>query len=116
QLNLEGLGAPIVWFVVLFIFAFIALAALYGAAASVVSRQEDLSAASSPSMMLIMLPYFLIIIFSNNETVLSVMSHIPFSAPVAVPMRVYVDSTAMWDNFVALAILILTTPPPIQLA
>jgi ABC-2 type transport system permease protein len=116
QLNLEGLGAPIVWFVVLFIFAFIALAALYGAAASLVSRQEDLSAASSPIMMLIMLPYFLIIIFSNNETVLAVMSYIPFSAPVAVPMRVYLDSTAMWENFVSLGILILTAALCIQLA
>ncbi|HEY4577503.1 MAG TPA: ABC transporter permease [Yaniella sp.] len=116
QLNLEGLGAPIVWFVVLFIFAFIALAALYGAAASLVSRQEDLSAASSPIMMLIMLPYFLIIIFSNNETVLAVMSYIPFSAPVAVPMRVYLDSTAMWENVVSLGILILTAALCIQLA
>jgi ABC-2 type transport system permease protein len=116
ELNLDGLGAPIVWFVVLFIFAFIALAALYGAAASLVSRQEDLSAASSPIMMLIMLPYFLIIMFSNNETVLAVMSYIPFSAPVAVPMRVYLDSSAMWENFVSLGILIVTAVLCIQLA
>ena len=116
ELNLEGLGEPILWFVVLFIFAFISLAALYGAAASLVSRQEDLSAASSPIMMLIMMPYFLIILFSNNETVLAVMSYIPFSAPVAVPMRVYLDSAAMWENFVSLGILVITAVLCIQLA
>lgn len=107
-LNLDGLGAPIVWFVVLFTLAFISLAALYGAAASLVSRQEDLSSASSPIMMLIMLPYFLIIAFSNNETVLAVMSYIPFSAPVAVPMRVYLDSSAMWENLASVVILLIT--------
>lgn len=116
ELNLDGLGAPIIWFVVLFIFAFIALAALYGAAASLVSRQEDLSAASSPIMMLIMVPYFLIVLFSNHETVLAVMSYIPFSAPVAVPLRVYLDSAAMWENFVSLGILIVTAVLCIQLA
>lgn len=116
ELNLEGLGEPILWFVVLFIFAFISLAALYGAAASLVSRQEDLSAASSPIMMLIMIPYFLIIMFSNNETVLAVMSYIPFSAPVAVPMRVYLDSSEVWENFVSLGILIVTAVLCIQLA
>lgn len=115
-LNLDGLGAPIIWFVVLFIFAFISLAALYGAAASLVSRQEDLSAASSPIMMLIMLPYFLIIMFSNNETVLAVMSYIPFSAPVAVPMRVYLGSSAMWENLVSVGILVVTAVLCIQLA
>lgn len=115
-LNLEGLGAPIIWFVVLFIFAFISLAALYGAAASLVSRQEDLSAASSPIMMLILLPYILIIMFSNNPTVLAVMSYIPFSAPVAVPMRVYLDSSAMWENLVSVGIVIVTAGLCIQLA
>ncbi|WBL19324.1 ABC transporter permease [Citricoccus sp. NR2] len=116
QLNLEGLTAPIIWFVVLFTLAFISLAALYGAAASLVSRQEDLSAASSPIMMLIMLPYFLIIAFSNNETVLAVMSYIPFSAPVAVPMRVYLDSSAMWENIVAVGIVAVTAVLAIMLA
>lgn len=116
ELHLEGLGEPIIWFVVLFIFAFVSLAALYGAAASMVSRQEDLSAVSSPIMMLIMLPYFLIIIFSNNETVLAVMSYIPFSAPVAVPMRVYLGTSAMWENLVAVGILVVTAGLCIQLA
>lgn len=115
-LNLDGLAAPIIWFVVLFTFAFIALAALYGAAASLVSRQEDLSSASSPIMMLIMLPYFLIIAFSNNETVLAVMSYIPFSAPVAVPMRVYLDSSALWENLVSVGILVITAILCIMLA
>ncbi|MGO1184071.1 MAG: ABC transporter permease [Micrococcaceae bacterium] len=116
QLNLDGLTEPILWFVVLFTLAFISLAALYGAAASLVSRQEDLASASSPIMMLIMTPYFLIIAFSSNETVLAVMSYIPFSAPVAVPMRIYLDSSAMWENVVAVGILAVTAVLAIMLA
>lgn len=116
QLNLEGLTEPILWFVVLFTLAFISLAALYGAAASLVSRQEDLASASSPIMMLIMTPYFLIIAFSNNETVLTVMSYIPFSAPVAVPMRIYLDSSAMWENLAAVFIVAVTAVLAIMLA
>src|SRR5699024_53118 len=48
QLLLDGLGMPIVWFVVLFTVGFIMLAALYAAAAALVSRAEDLGSATSP--------------------------------------------------------------------
>ena len=105
QLLLDGLGMPIVWFVVLFTVGFIMLAALYAAAAALVSRAEDLGTATSPLMMLIMLPYFAVIIFNNNPVALQIMSYVPFSAPVAVPMRVYLQSQAWWEPFLSLAIL-----------
>jgi ABC-2 type transport system permease protein len=105
QLVLDGLGMPIVWFVVLFTVGFVMLAALYAAAAALVSRSEDLGTATSPLMMLIMIPYFAVIIFNNNPLALQIMSYVPFSAPVAVPMRVYLQSQAWWEPFLSLAIL-----------
>jgi hypothetical protein len=36
-------------------------------------------------MLLILAPYFMVIFFWNNPTVLTVMSYVPFSAPVAMP-------------------------------
>ncbi|SFS08936.1 ABC-2 type transport system permease protein [Agrococcus baldri] len=105
QLVLDGLGMPIVWFVVLFTVGFVMLAALYAAAAALVSRAEDLGTATSPVMMLIMIPYFAVIIFNNSPVALQIMSYVPFSAPVAVPMRVYLQSQAWWEPFLSLAIL-----------
>ncbi|SDS00167.1 ABC transporter permease [Agrococcus carbonis] len=105
ELLLDGLGMPIVWFVVLFTVGFIMLAALYAAAAALVSRAEDLGTATSPLMMLVMIPYILVIVFNNNPLALQIMSYVPFSAPVAVPMRVYLETQQWWEPYLSLAIL-----------
>lgn len=109
QLLLDGLGMPIVWFVVLFTVGFVMLAALYAAAAALVSRSEDLGTTTSPLMMLVMIPYFLVIIFNNNPLALQIMSYVPFSAPVAVPMRTYLQTQQWWEPSLSLAILIAFT-------
>lgn len=109
QLLLDGLGMPIVWFVALFTVGFVMLAALYAAAAALVSRAEDLGSASSPIMMLIMIPYILVIVFNNNPLALQIMSYVPFSAPVAVPMRVYLGTMEWWEPLLSLAILVAST-------
>lgn len=109
QLLLDGLGMPIVWFVVLFTVGFVMLASLYAAAAALVSRAEDLGTATSPLMMLVMLPYIAVIIFNNNPVALQIMSYVPFSAPVAVPMRVYLGTMQWWEPYLSLAILIAFT-------
>lgn len=116
ELNLDGLAMPIIWFVVLFTVAFITLAALYGAAAALVSRQEDIGSATTPLMMLIMIPYFAIIFFQDNPVVLTVMSYIPFSAPVAVPMRTFLGDAALWENLLSLAILVVAAVVAIKVA
>lgn len=106
---LDGLAGPLIWFVILFVVGFVMISALFAAAAALVSRMEDLQSTSSPVMMLVMLPYFMVIFFNNNPTVLAVMSYFPFSAPVAVPMRLYIGTAAWWEPFLALAIMLLTT-------
>lgn len=109
QLLLDGLGMPIVWFVVLFTLGFIMLAALYAAAAALVSRAEDLGSATSPLIFLVMIPYFLVIVFNNNPLALQIMAYVPFSAPVAVPMRVYLQTTEWWEPYLSLGVLALFT-------
>ena len=106
---LGKVAEPITWFIPLFIVGFVMVAALYAAAASMVSRTEDLPSTSTPIMMLIFLPYMGVIIFSSNETVMAVLSYIPFSAAVAVPMRVFLGTIAWWEPLVSLLILIVTT-------
>ncbi|GAA3638570.1 ABC transporter permease [Microbacterium awajiense] len=105
---LAGLGGPIAWFAVFFLFGFVLLASLFAAAASMVSRQEDIGATTTPLTMLIMAPYFLVIFFFDNPVVLAVMSYVPFSAPVGMPMRIFLGTAEWWEPLLSLAILIAT--------
>jgi ABC-2 type transport system permease protein len=106
---LTSLGPSLAWFVIFFVFGFVMLAALYAATASLVSRQEDVGSVTAPVMVLIMLPYFLVIFFNDNPLVLAVMSYVPFSAPVGMPMRVFLGSALWWEPLASLALLLVTT-------
>ncbi|WP_396816423.1 ABC transporter permease, partial [Microbacterium sp. p3-SID338] len=103
---LTTLGAPIIWFAVFFLFGFILLAAMFAAAASMVSRQEDIGSTTTPITMLIMAPYVLVIVFNDNPLVLTIMSYVPFSAPVGMPMRLFVGEAQWWEPLLSLAILL----------
>ncbi|WP_435747939.1 ABC transporter permease [Microbacterium sp. PMB16] len=103
---LSMLGAPIIWFAVFFLFGFILLAALFAAAASMVSRQEDIGSTTTPITMLVMAPYVLVIVFNDNPLVLTIMSYVPFSAPVGMPMRLFVGEAQWWEPLLSLVILL----------
>jgi len=105
---LTGLGAPLVWFAVFFLFGFILLASLFAAAAAMVSRQEDIGSTTTPLTFLVMAPYFLVIFFNDNPVVMSIMSYVPFSAPVGMPVRIFLGEAQWWEPLVALAILLAT--------
>ncbi|GAA1575399.1 ABC transporter permease [Leucobacter aridicollis] len=105
---LGELGTALIWFGILFAFGFVLLAAMYAAAAALVSRQEDIGSVTSPVMMLVMIPFFLIIFFFDNPQVLTVMSYVPFSAPTAMPMRLYFGDAAWWEPIVSLGVLLVS--------
>lgn len=105
---LSLLSSPLLWFVAFFIIGFVLLAALFAAVGAMVSRQEDLGSAMTPVTMLIMLPYFAIVFFNDNSVALTVMSYIPFSAPVGMPMRLFLGTAEWWEPLIALAILLVT--------
>jgi len=108
DLVLTGLGGPLVWFAVFFFFGFVLLASLFAAAGAMVSRQEDIGSTTAPLTMLVMLPYFLVIFFNDNPVVMTVMSYVPFSAPVAMPLRLYLGEALWWEPLVSLLVLIAT--------
>lgn len=105
---LAGLGTPVVWFVVFFVLGFILLAALFAAAGSLVSRQEDIGSTTTPITMLIMIPYFAVILFNDNPLVMTIMSYVPFSAAVGMPVRLFVGSAQWWEPILSLVILAVT--------
>lgn len=106
---LGGLGASVVWFVLFFAIGFVMLAALFAATAAMVSRAEDVGSTTTPVTMLVMLPYFLVLFFFDNPTVLAVMSYVPFSAPVGMPVRIFLGEAEWWEPLVAFALLVATT-------
>jgi ABC-2 type transport system permease protein len=109
DLLLADIGPALIWFIVLFAAGFVLLASLYAATAALVSRQEDLASAVSPVTTLIMIPYVLVILFNDNPVVLGVMSYVPFSAPVGMPMRVFLGTAQWWEPIVSLALLAAST-------
>lgn len=108
DLVLTGLGGPIVWFAIFFLFGFVLLASLFAAAGAMVSRQEDIGSTTAPLTMLVMLPYFLVIFFNDNPLVLGIMSYVPFSAPVAMPLRLYLGTAEWWEPLLSLVVLAIT--------
>ncbi|GAB3618620.1 ABC transporter permease [Okibacterium endophyticum] len=106
---LTGLGTPIVWFVFFFIVGFILLAAMFAAAGAMVSRQEDIGSTTAPVTTLIMIPYFLVIFFNDNDLVMTIMSYVPFSAPVGMPVRLFLGDAQWWEPVLSLGILAVST-------
>lgn len=102
------LGPAVLWFVGFFLVGFLLLAAMYAAGGSMVSRMEDASVTLAPVTYLVMIPYFLILFLFNNPVALTVMSYVPFSAPIAMPMRVYLGQAAWWEPIAALVLLAVT--------
>lgn len=105
---LSLLGAPVLWFVVFFVLGFVLLASLFAATGSMVSRVEDIGSTTTPVTMLVMIPYFLVIFFYDNPLVLGIMSYVPFSAPVGMPVRLFLGDAQWWEPLVSLLVLAIT--------
>lgn len=102
------IGTPLVWFVLFFVIGFVLLAAIFAASASLVSRTEDVGSVLSPVMMLTMTPYFLVVFFNDNETVLRIMSYVPVSAPVGMPVRLFLGEALWWEPLLSLLVLVVS--------
>ncbi|PCN48646.1 sodium ABC transporter permease [Curtobacterium sp. 'Ferrero'] len=102
------LGPSMLWFVGFFAIGFVLIASLFAAAAVLVSRQEDVGSVTMPVMMLVMIPYFLIVFAYGNPTVLGVMSYVPFSAAIGMPMRIFLGTAAWWEPLLSLVVLLVS--------
>jgi ABC-2 type transport system permease protein len=96
------------WFVPFFVLGYVLLAAMWSVAGALVSRMEDLSSSSSLVTLLILVPYLGVTFFQSNDLVLTVMSYVPFSSAVAMPVRMFAGDPQPWEPFVSLAILAAT--------
>ncbi|GLY22885.1 ABC transporter permease [Micromonospora sp. NBRC 101691] len=102
---LSLLGPAIGWFLPFFVAGFVMLAALWAAVGALVSRQEDIGGASTPMQMVVMLPFFAVVFLQDNPTVMTILSYLPVSSPIAMPVRLFTGDAAGWEPFLSLAIL-----------
>lgn len=106
QSELLAVMAPALgWFVPFLCLGFVLLAAMWAVTGSLVSRQEDLGSTMGVVMMLVMGPYFAVMFFSDNATVMTVLSYVPFSAAIAMPVRLFADEAMVWEPIASLGLL-----------
>ncbi len=110
------IGTALAWFIPFFLAGFLLLAGLWAVAGALVSRQEDLGSSTMPIQFLVMLPFFGVIYSGGSGIFLTVLSYLPFGAPVAMPVRMFNGDTAVWEPLVALALVIATAIGCILLA
>ena len=115
-LPVGDLLAPVLVFVPLFVIGFVMIASMYAAAAALVSRAEDLNSVVQPMIWIVMLPYFGVIFGNSNQAVMTALSYVPFSSPVAVPIQLFLGRMEWWQVGVSVALLIVTTVGVILLA
>jgi ABC-2 type transport system permease protein len=104
------------WFVPFLCLGFVLLAAMWAVTGALVSRQEDLGSSMGMAMMLVMGPYFAVLFFSDNATVMTVLSYVPFSAAIAMPIRMFAGQAQVWEALLALGLLAVAVVAIVQLA
>lgn len=100
------LAPAIGWFIPFFIVGFTLLAAMWAVAGALASRQEDVNTTSAPIQLLVMLPFFAVVFLSDNPVVMTVLSYVPFSAPTAMPLRLFFGDAAPWEPVLSLVVLL----------
>ncbi len=105
---LSQLSGAILWFVPFFLLGFLLLAGLWAVAGALVSRIEDLGSTTTPVQLLVMLPFFGVIYGSSQPSLMTWLSYVPFSAPTAMPVRVFKGEVGIVEPLISLGILAAT--------
>jgi len=96
------------WFVPFLMFGFVLISSMWAVAGALVSRQEDLGSTMGLVMLAVMGPYFGVQFFFDNPAVLAVLSFVPFTAGVAMPVRMFAQQAQPWEALVSLGLLAAT--------
>jgi ABC-2 type transport system permease protein len=89
------------WFLIFFLLGFLMLACLWAAAGALANRQEDLQATTMPLQVLVFVPFFVAAYVYTPGRLLSTLSYVPFTAPIAMPRRLALGDAAWWEGALA---------------
>jgi ABC-2 type transport system permease protein len=104
------------WFLLFFLLGFLMLACLWAASGAVAGRQEDLQSTTVPLQVLVIGPFFAAVYVNSPGTPLTVLSFVPFTSPLAMPLRIMLGDAAWWEAVLAGGILVLTAVALVLLA
>lgn len=99
------LATLIVWFVL----GYVVYAVGYSAIGAVASRPEDAQNAAFPMTMVSLIGYLVGIFYvggNPDSAVSTVLSLVPLTAPSVVPVRAVSDSVSLWEQLVAVAVML----------
>ncbi|MET8148114.1 ABC transporter permease [Actinoplanes sp. NPDC049668] len=104
-----AVGPAVAWFLPFFMLGFVMLATLWAGVGALAARQEDINGASAPLQIAVMGPFFAVIFLQDNPVAMTVLSYIPFSAPIAMPVRLFNGEAAAWEPIASLVVLAIST-------
>jgi ABC-2 type transport system permease protein len=102
-------GPTIAWFLVFFLIGFVMLATLWAGVGALAARQEDINGASAPLQLAVMGPFLAVLFLQENAAAMTVLSYVPFSAPIAMPVRLFTGDAAGWEPVLSLIVLAAST-------
>lgn len=116
NLDLDGvLAAMLLWLIV----GYAIFAVAFGAAASLVSRQEDVGAVSMPLVTLSLVPYVLSFVMATGDassTTFRVLAFLPPFAPFMMPARLVLGVSSWSEQVIALVIALIFLPLLVRVA
>jgi ABC-2 type transport system permease protein len=94
----------VAWFVLGYAF----YAAVFAAAASLVSRQEDLAGVITPVSVLLVMGFFIALQAAGDPTgtLARVTSYIPGLSPLVMPVRLAAGGALWWEGLLAVAVML----------
>lgn len=99
---LPNLSTAIGWFLVFFLAGFLALACIWAAAGAMGTRNEDLQHTSQPLTWLLMIAYFAGFMATGQVRV--ILSYVPITSSILMPVRLVDGTAAWWEPIVALGL------------
>ncbi|MEN0128189.1 MAG: ABC transporter permease [Brevundimonas sp.] len=112
-------GSVAVWALVWFVVGFATYALVLAALAALVSRQEDIGSVTGPVIGLMIVPYIIgisIAPYDPENTIVVVLSYIPFAAPFVMPIRQALGSAEGWEVALSLGLSLAVIPVLVWLA
>jgi ABC-2 type transport system permease protein len=96
------------WFLLFFVLGFAMLACLWAAAGALCARQEDLQSTTAPMQLVIFGPFFAAMYVTEPGRWLTLLSYVPFTAPLSMPRRILLGDVQWWEPVLAAGGIVVT--------
>ena len=105
--------STLIWLVVWFLLGFVAYALAFGAAAALVSRQEDVNGVVAPILVFVIAGYVMgVSILPSNpgSKLMAILSVLPPFAPTLMPIRMAMGGVPLWQPLLGVVLMLIVIP------